>query len=216
MRRYAVKSVFGPTVQGEGSLVGAVTAFVRLAGCNVWDGRPESRASSRCPYCDTDFVGGEHLTAAEIVGRLRALLPAGGLVTVSGGEPLLQLDEGLAAALRDEGFRLAVETNGTRSIGVGLASLISHVTMSPKVPPGEVRLGACDDLKVLVPHPDPRITPEAFDSFPARQRWCQPVNDPRDLTPASVALALEACYRMARLGRDWRLSVQLHKILGVE
>lgn len=216
MKAYAVKSIFGPTVQGEGSLAGAVTAFVRFAGCNVWDGRLESKAASRCPYCDTDFLGGERLTAAQIVGRLRALLPAGGLVTVSGGEPLLQLDEGLAGALRDEGFRVAVETNGSRSIGVGLASLLSHVTMSPKVPPGEVALAACDDLKVLVPHPDPRITPEAFDSFPARHRWCQPVNDLRDLAPASIALALGACYRMAQRGRDWRLSLQLHKIIGVE
>lgn len=216
MKLYAVKSIFGPTVQGEGSLAGAVTAFVRLAGCNVWDGREETRARSACPYCDTDFVGGDKLTSQELVSRVAALVEPGTWVTVSGGEPLLQLDAELAGALAGAGFRVAVETNGTRSLPLSVAVHVSHVTMSPKVPPSEVRLTACDDVKVLTPHPDPRITPEAFDAFPARQRFVQPVNGRDTVDRGSVEVALAKCYEMARRGRDWRLSLQVHKVIGVE
>ena len=94
-RKYEVKSIFGPTIQGEGSLVGEVTAFVRFSGCNMWDGRQVTKGTSRCIFCDVDFLGGDFLTADEIVDAVRLLLPQG-LVTFTGGEPLLQLDYALA------------------------------------------------------------------------------------------------------------------------
>ena len=211
VRRYAVKSIFGPTIQGEGSLTGAVTAFVRLAGCNMWSGREKDRASSACPFCDTDFVGGDRLTARDIVAALRCLLDAGGLVTVSGGEPLLQLDLDLARSLVDAGYRVAIETNGTRAIDPELRALL-HVTCSPKVPREEMVLADCDDLKVLVPHPDERITPAAFSDFPARSRWVQPVNLRDVLNHANVRHAVDVAIAMPG---DWRVSIQLHKLLGV-
>lgn len=216
-RRYAVKSIFGPTVQGEGSLTGAVTLFLRLAGCNMWDGRSESKAASRCSYCDTDFVGGEMLTAEEICTRLMRLAPAGSLVTVSGGEPLLQFDADLAATLSGS-FRLAIETNGTRALPFLVARHVDQVTCSPKVPPSEMKLAACDDIKVLFPHPNPAITPEAFADFPARARYLQPVNGVDDVDPVAIAATLRKLYELNRAApeRPWRLSVQLHKLLGVE
>ncbi len=216
VKTYAVKAIFGPTVQGEGSLVGAVTLFLRLAGCNVWDGRPETKAASGCPYCDTEFRGGERLTADEVVARLKELAP-GGLVTVSGGEPLLQLDRDLALVIKGAGFLIAIETNGTRALPLTVAVHVDHVTMSPKVQPSEIALGACDDIKVLFPHPNPAITPEAFDSFPARSRYLQPVNGVGDVDPVNVARTLDKLYSLnARTpDRPWRLSVQLHKFLGV-
>lgn len=215
MRTYAVKEIFGPTVQGEGSLTGTVTHFLRFAGCNQWDGRAETRAASACPFCDTDFFGGTKMSAEAIV---EALADIGGAtwVTVSGGEPMLQFDAELASALRAAGFKIAIETNGTKHIGLVLGALIDHVTMSPKVPPEEVRLSVCDDIKVLVPHPDPRITPEAFQNFYATRRYVQPVNNTETINGESVARALAACYELAKNGHDWRLSLQLHKVIGVK
>lgn len=217
MKRYAVKKIFGPTLQGEGSLTGAVTLFLRFAGCNVWDGRSESKAASACPYCDTDFLGGDRLTADGIVERLLALAPAGGLVTVSGGEPLLQLDRELALAIKAAGFHIAIETNGTKHLALDVAVHVEHVTMSPKVPPSEVALGGCDDIKVLFPHPDHRITPEAFDAFPARARYLQPVNGPSLVDDAAVDATIKKLYELnASSPGRWRLSLQLHKVIGVE
>lgn len=215
MKTYTVKRVFGPTIQGEGSLTGAVTTFVRLAGCNVWDGRAETRAASACPYCDTDFVGGTRMTAAEVVVAVAATgLGDGGWVTVSGGEPLLQLDAELAGALRAR-WKVAVETNGTRP----LLAEVDHVTCSPKAPPSGIVLDRVDDLKVLYPHPHSGITPEAFDAdlrFVGAARWLQPVNEINDLDPLAVSVTVAKLCAMARGSSRWRLSLQLHKVLGVE
>jgi len=211
VRTYVVKSIFGPTLQGEGSLAGRRTLFVRFAGCNAWDGRASSKATSLCPYCDTDFLGGERMSAVDIVERLRAIGRDGDLVTLSGGEPTLQVDSALVDALVGAGFTLAIETNGTKAIPADVRARL-HVTLSPKVPRVDVALDDCDDLKVLVPHPNPAITPEAFATFPARSRWVQPVNGVDDLDAASVARAVEAAMS---LPGDWRLSMQLHKIARI-
>lgn len=216
-KTYSVKSIFGPTIQGEGSLAGAVTLFLRFAGCNMWDGRPETREASRCPFCDTDFFGGTKMTAEEIVTRLRALCDdrPGMWVTISGGEPLLQLDADLAKALAVSCFKIAIETNGTRRMPGELATWVHYVTMSPKVPLEQIKLSGCDDLKVLYPHPNPAITPEAFENFPSRYAYLQSVNDVDTLDDDNVQACLRKLYELQRT-RPWRLSVQLHKVIGVE
>ena len=217
MRRYKVKEIFGPTIQGEGSLTGTVTTFLRFAGCNMWDGRAESKAASACPYCDTDFVGGTMMTAAEIVDVIAATgLADGGWVTISGGEPALQLDEPLAEMIRRR-WKAAVETNGTRPV----LAVVDHVTMSPKTGPRTTTVGQLDDLKVLWPHPDPTITPEAFDAdprFDGAARWLQPVNEIADVDPLAVAKTMAKLVDIATTdGRKrWGLSVQLHKLIGVQ
>lgn len=217
MTTYMVKKVFGPVVQGEGSRAGEPCVFVRLAGCDMWDGRAATKAASRCPYCDTDFRGGERMSADAVAMRAHQLLPKGGLCVVSGGEPLLQLDEQFTDALRAAAFMVAVETNGAHAIDFRLGQKLAHVSMSPKVPRSEIALRGCDDLKVLFPHPNPAITPEAFSGFPAGVRFIQPVNEVDELSPANMARALEECLRLQReKGETWRLSIQTHKLLGVE
>lgn len=211
MKTYVVKSIFGPTLQGEGSLSGKRTLFVRFTGCNAWDGREQTKAASLCPYCDTDFLGGERMSVGTIVNALKEIGRSGDLVTLSGGEPTLQVDTTLVLALMDEGFTCAIETNGTRAIPRDLRALL-HVTMSPKVPREQIALEDCDDLKVLVPHPNPFITPEAFATFPAKARWIQPVNQVSELDAESVRVAVE---KTMALPGDWRLSMQLHKIARI-
>src|SRR5262245_6161187 len=120
---YAVKEIFY-TLQGEGLHAGRPAVFCRFAGCNLWSGREEDRATAVCTFCDTDFVGtdgpggGRFARAADLAAAVRRTWPrtAGGrpFVVCTGGEPLLQLDAALAAALHEAGFEIAIETNGTR------------------------------------------------------------------------------------------------------
>ena len=158
MRRYSVNSIFGPTVQGEGPLAGVVCHFVRLSGCNMWDGREQTKAASLCPYCDTDFLSHTMMTPEAIVERLGGLEPGAEWVWVSGGEPYLQLDSRLVGIIREAGYRVAVETNGTLAPRDTFS--LDLVTMSPKLPPDQTVLTDVDVLKVLYPHPNPAIRPE--------------------------------------------------------
>ncbi len=122
MKTYRVKSIFGPTLQGEGSFSGTCTLFLRFAGCNRWSGLEKDRAKSFCKFCDTDFREGESLTAEKIVERLDAL---GGpkRVVITGGEPTLQLDFELLSRLKASGYETHLETNGSRPLG-GLSDFL--------------------------------------------------------------------------------------------
>src|SRR5581483_4952603 len=132
---YAVKEIFY-TLQGEGALTGRPAVFLRFAGCNLWSGREEHRATAQCTFCDTDFVGadgpdgGRFADASELAERVLREWPGGGrpFVVVTGGEPLLQLDPPLIAALHARGFEIAVETNGTLPPPAG----IDWLCVSPK------------------------------------------------------------------------------------
>lgn len=214
-RTYMVKSIFGPTIQGEGSMVGTPCVFVRFAGCNMWDGRPETRAASACPYCDTDFFGGEKMTAVQIAQSAAFTSGSSSIldVVLSGGEPLLQVDQKLVDELIRAGLRVHVETNGTRELPFADDGSV-HVSMSPKVPRDQIRLARADDVKVLWPHPDPRITPQAFESFPARHRFLQPIGTDDGVIEANVASAIRELGRLDGIPR-WRLSMQVHKLVGV-
>ena len=130
MSNYRVKEIFGPTLQGEGLHAGWPCVFLRLSGCNAWDGRPETRAASACPYCDTDFRGGDQLACGEIIDRLlqqtgdpQAQPERLGCV-LTGGEPLLQADAELLQALVDHFAWVDIETNGTREAPTTPASLL--------------------------------------------------------------------------------------------
>src|SRR6476469_6369354 len=113
---YAVKELFY-TLQGEGTLTGRPAVFCRFAGCNLWTGREEDRADAVCTFCDTDFVGmdgsegGRYLEAESLTERVAAQWPAGRssrFVVCTGGEPLLQLDPPLIAALHAQEFEIAI------------------------------------------------------------------------------------------------------------
>jgi hypothetical protein len=147
---YAVKEVFGPTIQGEGLHAGMPCLFVRLAGCNAWDGRPETRAASACPYCDTDFRGGDRLDLPALLGRLADLSGDRRLgVVLTGGEPLLQADAPLLAALAARAAWVDIETNGTRPCPERPGNVF--VSCSPKAVRGQPVVVEPDWWKILVP-----------------------------------------------------------------
>ena len=216
-RRYGVHSIFGPTIQGEGAMAGIPCIFIRFTGCNMWDGRPETREESTCPFCDTDFLEGTMLTIPEItatLGQLRS--PGVGWVWVSGGEPSMQLDKPLTLALKQQGFRVGVETNGTRVFKDGTLSNVDHLVMSPKLPREQTEQKWCTSLKVLYPHPNPLIRPENYSDIRCDSRWLQPIEaDTREESSHNVQATITRLYQLPR-GLNWRLSVQTHKVIGVE
>jgi 7-carboxy-7-deazaguanine synthase (Cx14CxxC type) len=206
---YAVKEIFY-TLQGEGAQAGRPAVFCRFAGCNLWSGREEDRAEATCRFCDTDFVGtdgdggGRFADAETLADAVAARWPGGGapFVVCTGGEPLLQLDAPLVAALHARGFQVAVETNGTLPPPPGL----DWICVSPKAG-APLRLTEGDELKLVVPQPGTDLA--ALERLPFRYFLLQPM-DGAELA-ANTRLAVELCLRHPR----WRLSLQTHKLLGI-
>jgi 7-carboxy-7-deazaguanine synthase len=201
-RTYLIKEMFGPTLQGEGAHAGSACVFLRFAVCNL-----------ACTWCDTDFAaeGAQKLTADEIVAALRALDTHGSrLVIVTGGEPSLQWDAPLADALRSAGFRVHMESNGTRP----LAAPVDWLTVSPKPQFHDGRFALApqpaSEVKVVV---DDSVDDDVLGGYERRyaceQRFVQPCMDDRYDHHLARAIAL------ATRRPGWRLSLQLHKILGV-
>ena len=207
---YTVKEIF-LTLQGEGFNAGTPAVFCRFAGCNLWSGREQHRASAVCRFCDTDFVGtdgpgGGRFASAEALAAAVASHWRGGdgprLVVCTGGEPLLQLDEAAVEALHVEGFRVAIETNGTVEPPAG----VDWVCMSPKAG-AELVLRAGDELKLVFPQEG--LAPDDVVELDFTHRFLQPMDGP-DREVATKA-AIEHCLADPR----WRLSVQTHKYLGI-
>ena len=209
---YRVQEIF-PTLQGEGAQTGRSAVFLRFAGCNLWNGDPRSRPEAACRFCDTDFVSmsgslaGEYADARTLATAVRGLWNGSGgvpFVVCTGGEPLLQLDGPLLAALKDLGFEVAVETNGTLEAPEG----IDWICVSPKAGTRWVQK-AGDELKVVWPQ---EFDLAALEVLPFRHRFLQPKDDPDPETKSRNRVAtIEAC-----LGRPaWRLSFQTHKALGM-
>ena len=211
---YAVKEVFY-TLQGEGANAGRAAVFLRFSGCNLWSGREEDRHKGRggcARWCDTDFVGtggegGGRFEDAPALARRVAEAWGGGagggrLVVCTGGEPLLQLDEPLVGALHDEGFEVAIETNGTLLPPPG----VDWVCVSPKAG-APLALTRGDELKLVFPQEG--LDPSSFEPLEFTHRFLQPLDSPA--RAAHARLAVEYCLRHPR----WRLSVQAHKVLGI-
>jgi 7-carboxy-7-deazaguanine synthase len=225
---YTVKEIFY-TLQGEGAQAGRAAVFCRFSGCNLWSGREEDRSRAVCKFCDTDFVGtgpdgGRFRSANELADAVdrcwagRVPAPDSGMgpggephlksehvrkyVVCTGGEPLLQLDEPLIAALHARGFEVAVETNGTRHAPPSL----DWICVSPKAGAPLVQTSG-NELKLVFPQDD--APPEKFEALDFRHFFLQPMDGP-DITSNTV-LAIEYCMRNPR----WRLSIQTHKLVGV-
>ncbi len=206
---YAVKEIFY-TLQGEGAQAGRPAVFCRFAGCNLWSGREEDRAAAVCRFCDTDFVGmdgtegGRYPDAAALAGAVAAAWPGGGVpfVICTGGEPLLQLDDALVAALHERGFQIAVETNGT--VAPAPAGL-DWVCVSPKAG-APLRLLEGDELKLVVPQP---IDLDELEALRFKRFSLQPMDGPA--VRENTRLAVELCLQRPR----WQLSLQTHKLLGI-
>ena len=206
---YAVKEIFY-TLQGEGANAGRPAVFLRFAGCNLWSGREEDRASAVCRFCDTDFVGsdgeggGKFSSAAALAAAVAARWPDGGgrFVVCTGGEPLLQLDAALVDALHARDFEVAVETNGTQPVPAG----IDWVCVSPKAG-AELVVRRGDELKLV--YPQPGAEPERFEELAFRHFMLQPMDGPE--RARHTAAAVEFCKARPR----WRLSLQTHKLIGI-
>jgi 7-carboxy-7-deazaguanine synthase (Cx14CxxC type) len=206
---YSVKEIYF-TLQGEGAQTGRPAVFLRFAGCNLWSGREQDRAAAQCRFCDTDFVGtdgpggGTFKDPANLAAAVAAAWPGGGapLVVCTGGEPLLQVDEALIAALHDAGFRVAVETNGTLKAPQGL----DWICVSPKAGT-EVVQRTGDELKLVFPQAG--AEPEWFEDWDFANFLLQPMDGPyRD---AHTKAAVDYCLAHPK----WRLSLQTHKLLGI-
>jgi 7-carboxy-7-deazaguanine synthase (Cx14CxxC type) len=207
---YAVKEIF-KTLQGEGGQAGRAAVFCRFAGCNLWTGRESDRSDAVCGFCDTDFVGtdgpgGGRFAAA--AGLAQAICGAWGpaaarrMVVFTGGEPLLQLDDALIAAVRALGFSVAVETNGTIAAPRG----IDWLCVSPKAG-APLRQMRGQELKLV--YPQEGAPPELFEALEFEHFFLQPMDGPQRVR--NTALAAAYCIDHPR----WRVSLQIHKLMGV-
>jgi 7-carboxy-7-deazaguanine synthase (Cx14CxxC type) len=207
---YSVKEIF-LTLQGEGGQAGRAAVFCRFSGCNLWSGREQDRPSAVCTFCDTDFVGtdgpggGKFDTPAALADAIeRAWIgeTEGRLVVCTGGEPLLQLDAPLLAALRGRGFQVAVETNGTLEAPGG----IDWICVSPK---SDTLLRQLSGQELKLVYPQAGVDPARFEGLDFERFYLQPMDGP-DLQ-ANIQAAVAYCLVHPR----WRLSVQTHKYLGL-
>jgi 7-carboxy-7-deazaguanine synthase len=207
---YHVKEIFY-TLQGEGANAGTPAVFCRFAGCNLWTGREEDRAKAVCQFCDTDFVGtggicgGKFETASDLAEACRAVLPGAqgsGLIVLTGGEPMLQVDQPLIDALHDTGFAIAIETNGTLPV----PGEIDWICVSPKAGAG-LKQTRGDELKLV--YPQAALLPEAVRDLDFDHYFLQPMDGPAK--QENTAAAIRYCLAHP----PWRLSVQTHKVLGI-
>lgn len=206
---YALKEIY-VTLQGEGAQAGRRAVFARFAGCNLWSGREADRAMARCRFCDTDFVGtdgpggGRFADAAGLADAVAAAwgdAPEHRLVVLTGGEPTLQLDTALVAALRARGFAVAVESNGTRP-----CPEVDWLTISPKAGTQVVQRRG-DELKLVFPQPG--LPPAQVVGWDFAHFFLQPMDGPE--VAANTRAAAAFCLANPR----WRLSLQTHKLIGL-
>jgi 7-carboxy-7-deazaguanine synthase len=229
MARYTVKEIYY-TLQGEGAQAGRAAVFCRFTGCNLWSGHEHDRTSAICTFCDTDFVGtdgpggGGFATPESLLAALTEVWTRGSgrppriprphpdsrpdaqapkpYVVFTGGEPLLQLDSALVGACHAGGFEVGVETNGTCPAPAGL----DWVTVSPKAGAPFV-LKAGDELKLAFPQPG--LAPETLLGLEFRCFFLQPIAGPE--IAANTQAAVDYCLRHP----PWRLSLQIHKLVGL-
>ena len=208
---YSVKEIYY-TLQGEGAQTGRAAVFLRFAGCNLWTGLERDRATAVCRFCDTDFAGtdgpggGKFPSATGLARAVTEKWPQGSgakrYVVCTGGEPLLQIDALLIAALHGEGFEIGIETNGTLVPPPG----IDWICVSPKAN-AELNLTRGNELKLIYPQdgaPPERYAGLAFDNF-----FLQPMDNPQREENTKAATAY--CLAHPR----WRLSLQTHKLIGI-
>jgi 7-carboxy-7-deazaguanine synthase (Cx14CxxC type) len=206
---YAVKEIF-LTLQGEGAQAGRRAVFCRFAGCNLWSGREEDRAAAVCKFCDTEFVGtdgskGGKYAAAELAHMIEEEWGDDRhhrFVVLTGGEPLLQVDAALIAALHGVGFEIAVETNGTVEPPEGL----DWICVSPKAG-AELVVQTGNELKLVFPQEG--AAPEDFADLAFDFFSLQPMDGPD--VAANTRRAVDYCIKHPQ----WRLSLQTHKALGI-
>ncbi|MGB3799386.1 MAG: 7-carboxy-7-deazaguanine synthase [Lewinella sp.] len=209
-RSYKIKECFY-TLQGEGAQSGRAAVFLRFTGCNLWSGREEDRHAAVCQFCDTDFIGtdgtnGGRYSQEACVALVQRLWPGGGqpYVVCTGGEPLLQLDLPLINALQTAGFEVAVETNGTLPV----PKEIDWVCVSPKAN-ADLIVRQGDELKLVYPQREAGAQPDRFTGLNFKHFYLQPKDEAgANHTAATVAYCMDH--------PRWKVSLQTHKIMGIE
>jgi 7-carboxy-7-deazaguanine synthase len=208
---YAVKEMF-LTLQGEGVRAGRRAVFLRFAGCNLWSGREQDRASAVCQFCDTDFVGtdgeggGKFADASALAAAAANLWGAGDewrYIVLTGGEPMLQVDSALVDALHSAGFEIAIESNGT----IPVHPKIDWVCISPKAGSQVVQRSG-DELKLVWPQPGSDFA--AMETWDFANHLLQPMDN------ADAGANVQACIDFVLAHPRWRMSLQTHKSLGLK
>ena len=206
---YTVKEIFY-TLQGEGAQAGRAAVFCRFAGCNLWSGREQDRATAQCTFCDTDFIGvnedgGKFTTAEELAQCIADVWQGkGGIpyVVFTGGEPLLQLDDALIVAMHAVGFEVGVESNGTLPAPVG----IDWLCISPK---GSNALAQTCGQELKLVYPQLNALPESFAALDFEHFYLQPMDS------AAQQSNTAACIKYCMAHPQWQMSLQTHKLTGI-
>jgi len=206
---YRIKEIYF-TQQGEGSNTGRDFVFVRFSGCNLWSGKEKNRKSAICQFCDTDFYGTDGInggvySAKQLIEKIKSLWVSRDdniAVVLTGGEPLLQVNDELVAALKQEQIYIAVETNGT----LDAPDHIDWICMSPKANT-EIKLKKGNEIKVIFPQES--LDPEKFSLFDFSEFYLQPMDS------IKYQENLNATITYCQKNPKWKLSLQTHKILGI-
>lgn len=208
---YSIKEIFY-TLQGEGAQAGRPAVFCRFSGCNLWSGRESDRAAAVCKFCDTDFVGtdgelgGKYPDSDYLAQTINSLWPstytASKYVVFTGGEPLLQLDAALIDSMHAHGFEIAIETNGTLPVPVG----VDWICVSPKMG-SQLVVHKGSELKVVIPQMDQDL--QAYEKLDFDHFFVQPMDGLA--TEQNTRLAIDVCKRNPK----WKLSIQSHKLLQI-
>ncbi|HFB2048080.1 MAG: 7-carboxy-7-deazaguanine synthase [Hyphomicrobiaceae bacterium] len=207
---YSVKEIY-KTIQGEGGQSGRSAVLCRFTGCNLWSGRQKDRASAICQFCDTDFVGtnglgGGHFAdpraLATEISHTWGISMKYRLVVFTGGEPLMQINKILLQCVRDKGFEIAIETNGTYKV----PDDVDWICVSPKAGSKLVQTNG-QELKLVFPQNG--AMPKMFEHLNFKQFYLQPMAGP--YLKRNIELAVAYCMRNPL----WRISLQIHKIIGI-
>jgi len=207
---YQVKEIFY-TLQGEGARTGRPSVFCRFTGCNLWSGLEKDRKDAVCKFCDTDFVGtngtggGKFKTARELSEAIDAQwknTSPNKYVVCTGGEPALQIDKELIEALHKKGFEIAIETNGTLELPIG----IDWITVSPKSD-SILRIVQGNELKLVYPQND--ANPQDFYDLNFDQFYLQPLDN--ELKSENTQKTIQYCLENPK----WKISLQTHKYIGI-
>lgn len=194
-----------PTLQGEGPYAGWPAVFIRLGGCNL-----------ACDFCDTEFESFKAMKLDEIMGKVEAMRGKAHLVVITGGEPLRQPIEVLCSALINTGLKVQIETNGTlwRELPPKVEIICSPKNTGkgyfPLRPDMLARVNAlkfivsatkegCHDIADVGQGSDVPVYVQPMDEYDA-------VKNVQNLKLATEIAMQKGC----------RLSIQLHKIAGIE
>ena len=208
---YKIKEIFY-TLQGEGVNAGRAAVFCRFSGCNLWSGREADKVQSVCNFCDTDFVGvdgtygNNYTNANELAKKISRLWPAKNFknkfVVITGGEPMLQVDEDLINALHSINFEIAIETNGT----IACPKSIDWICVSPKVGSKLIQKKG-DELKFVFPQKG--FNPKDYLKLDFKHFLIQPMDGP--FLKENTKEAINFCQK----NPHWKLSIQTHKVMGI-